>query len=338
MGAGPNKISKGIYDDAIGLYSTTDMSIKEICAQLNISSNGFISYLSRNHRDLILKRHSLSGTEDVKLRGGKGQTTIAYNKYKDAIEACRDDKYISYNISQIARMFNVGCSSLATQLRRHYPHIIEERERKRKKAGLSLGLKYGAREKSKKIYAKAVSMLRSSNMTIEEVAVACKVSYTGLREHIITYHPNITSRREKKRSLAVGQKIRGARNGNWTKHEPNSQTVQKYAQALELYNTTALSVVEITKKTNVRYAGFRNYLRTWHPELIVQRRGYSKDIGLNVTKRYSKSTAQKYAEAIQLLVSSQQSINKIAKILGLNAAPMRMYIKEHYPNLIKKKR
>jgi hypothetical protein len=46
------------------------------------------------------KRHNLTGLENARLRGRKGQTTAAhYNKYKEAIAACDSREYIEYNIS-----------------------------------------------------------------------------------------------------------------------------------------------------------------------------------------------------------------------------------------------
>ena len=76
-----------------------------------------IQFISlKHHRNLIIRRHSLTEYANVKLRGCKGQTTSAHYKYKDAIAACDSTEYIEYNISQIARIFDVDCSSLASQL------------------------------------------------------------------------------------------------------------------------------------------------------------------------------------------------------------------------------
>ncbi len=49
------------YSEAVSLYSTTRLSIKEICGITGDSFKAFSSYLCRNHRDLILARHGLGG-------------------------------------------------------------------------------------------------------------------------------------------------------------------------------------------------------------------------------------------------------------------------------------
>ena len=250
------------YREAISLYADSRLSIKEICEQAGVGFSAFSTYLSKHHRNLILERHNLSNFKNVKLRGMRGQTTEAHYKYKDAIAACDSMEYIEYNISQIARIFDVGCSSLATQLRRHYPEIVPRREQERKRMGITINLQYGVRKWSKEGYANAVEMLQSSDKTIEEVAEACNVSYTGLREHILAYYPQITKSREEKRTQATGQKVRGMRNGNWIIYEPGQNSIEKYEKAIELYRSTSKDVKEIVRIVGVNIGGFRHHLRT----------------------------------------------------------------------------
>ena len=128
------------YRDAILLYSDSDLSIKNICERTGVGFSAFSSYLSKHHRDLIIKRHNLSGYKNVKLRGRRGQTTESHYKYRDAIAACDSIEYIEYNISQIARIFDVDCSSLATQLRKYYPEIVPRRELERQKMGIHVNI------------------------------------------------------------------------------------------------------------------------------------------------------------------------------------------------------
>lgn len=316
------------------MYSGSSLSIKQICEQTGVGFTAFSSYLSTHHRELILKRHNLTEFKDVKLRGKKGQTTEAHYKYKDAIAACDSFEYIEYNISQIARIFDVNCSSLASQLRRHYPDIVPRREQERRRMGIVINLQYGARKWSKEGYAAAVEMLQSSDKTIEEVAEACNVSYTGLREHILAYYPQITRSREEKRIRATGQKVRGMRNGNWTIYEPDRDTLEKYEKAIELYRTTSKDVKEIVRTVGVNPGGFRHHLRTWYPELMVQRRGFDKGVDLSQTKRYKKSSAEKYAKAIERLQNTDLPTAKVAAEFNLNPETFRMYLREHYPDLI----
>ena len=321
------------YRDAILLYSDSDLSIKNICERTGVGFSAFSSYLSKHHRDLIIKRHNLSGYKNVKLRGRRGQTTESHYKYRDAIAACDSIEYIEYNISQIARIFDVDCSSLATQLRKYYPEIVPRRELERQKMGIQVNLQYGARKWTKEAYKSAIEVLGSTDVTIEEAATQCNVSPDGLREHILAYYPQVTLQRQQKRTKAVGQKIRGKRNGSWAIHEPQKDTMAKYESAIELYKNSSLSIEEIAAISEVNIGGFRYCLRTWYPELMVQRRGFDEGVPFEQTKRYKKTTAEKYADAIERLKKTDESTAKVAAKFGLNPEVFRMYVKEHYPEL-----
>lgn len=323
------------YREAVKLYADTNLPIREICEVTHISITAFSSYISKYHRDLILKRHNLTGFKSVKLRGKKGQTTVAHYKYLDAIQACDNIEYIEYNISQIARIFDVAPSSLLGQLRRHYPDIIPRREKERRRIGITINLQYGARKWAKVGYAKAVQMLQTCDMTIEEVANECEVSHTGLREHLLIYHPMIVQQRELKRNTLVGQKVRGERTGNWQIHAPADATVTKYEEAVKLYRDTSMDIEDIVAVVGVPLGGFRHHLRAWHTNLIVERRGFDSNVEYSETKRYKKSTVEKYADAIERLRTSDLSTAKVAAEHGLNPETFRMYLKEHCPELVK---
>jgi len=81
----------------------------------------------------------------------------------------------------------------------------------------------------------------------------------------------------------------------------------------------------------------RNFLRIWHPELIIERRGVKcnrgDDIKISDTKHYLKSTAAKYADAIKRLKESGLPSATVAKELGLHPETFRVYLHEHEPEL-----
>ncbi len=323
------------YSKAVTLYTSTELSIKEICEQTEISFVAFCSYLSRNHRDLILKRHQLDGLKDVKLRGTKGQTTAAHLKYRDAIAAADSTEYIEYNISQIARIFGLGGTLLANQLRRHYPDVIPRREAERKRLGIADNIHHGVRSWCERDYAEALELLRNTDMTIEEAAEACKVSYKGLRSHILFYHKDLEKHREKKRVEATkSEKVRGQRTGAWTIHEPTEDTQEKYAEALEMYKTSSIPIREIAKKFGLGLGGFRHYLKCWNEELMVERRGFKKGTDFSDTKQYKKAAAEKYAVAIGRLKESKKSVLSVAAEFGLHPEVFRSYLREHEPELM----
>ncbi len=183
-------------------------------------------------------------------------------------------------------------------------------------------------------YAAAVEMLGSTDKTLMEVSKLCNVPYIGLREHLACYHKELVHIREKKRRAAKeGEKVRGERTGTWTVHKPSEGKELKYAEAVELYRTTSMSLEDIAESRGINKISFGSYLRRWHSDLIVERRGYESDTKLSGTKRYKKSTSEKYSEAIGRLKTSDLSTLAVAKEFDLNPDVFRLYLKEHEPEL-----
>ncbi len=203
-------------------------------------------------------------------------------KYGDAICACNDMKYIEYNVSQIARMFHLDPSSLGKQLRLHYPEILQQREMVRVRLGINDNLHRGVKRQCRERYAEAVEHLRNSDDTIMQTAHIYGLSYSGLREHLLFYHKDIVAKRYRKRKKAVSTKKPGVMTGNGSRHEPTQRQVEKYHEAIHLYRTTAMTQKEIVEATGVSPNGLRNYLRIWHPELIIERRGVKCNRGDNI--------------------------------------------------------
>ncbi|MDE6085828.1 MAG: hypothetical protein K2G40_05445, partial [Muribaculaceae bacterium] len=143
-----------------------------------------------------------------------GQSRVTHAKYKDAIAACDDAEYISYNVSQIATLFHVSPSGLANQLRRHYPEIIDRREAERQRLGIADSRHRGVRSWARQQYAEAVMHLRDSNDSVEETARIFNLSFTGLKQHLDFYHKALEKNRAERRSDARGCKTPGALTGN----------------------------------------------------------------------------------------------------------------------------
>lgn len=328
------------YSVALQLYQTTNLTTREICRQTNTSLSGFKRYLYCNHRELIFARHKIYLTseeaQNTKLRESKGQTAAARAKYGEAIWACEDKEYIEYNVSQIAQIFHLSPSGLGQQLRSHYPEIIERREQERRKLGINDNLHRGSRPWCIEQYGDAIEHLRNSEDTIQQTANLFNISFTGLRGHLLYYHKDLVKRREDRRQRSKGIKQIGYITGNGTRHLPSSEQVEKYVEAIYLYRTTALTMKEIVRITGVTLNGFRNYLRVWHAGLMLERRGISsndKNATLSNSKHYLKSTAVKYAKAIEYLKSSGCNTTEVAKRFGLHPETFRGYLYEHEPEL-----
>lgn len=190
----------------------------------------------------------------------------------------------------------------------------------------------------KEQYAEAVKLLRADRyITVQEAAERCNVSYSGLEQHLIFYHKELVENRIKIRERAVRQQRKGKITGRGTLHAPTSETITKYAEALQLYRTTPMSARKIAKQTGVSVRGFYDYLQTWHKDLICKRKGIpyeeGKPVDWSSVRKYNPATAAKYADAIARLKADGKTTAEVAAEFGLHPECFRQYLKEHEPEL-----
>ncbi len=325
------------YSEALELYRNTTLTQKEIALQCNVSVGGFRSYISRYHHDLLLEKYKIKGLSS-KVKRRKGQEVATKIKYQDAVAACFDIKYIEYNISQIARMFKLSPSGLGNQLRLHYANLLERRYTEQESRGINTYRQSGRIKVSRDMYCKATDLLKTSELTIEEAARICNVSFSGLRQHLYFYHKDIVDSREKERLKNTRQKQVGKKNGNNTPHLPRSVTRKKYERALMLYSNTSMTIKEICKEEKISEGGFCYFLRSWHRNLMIERKGIemcqgSTDINLNKCKHYLVSSKSKYKDAIEYLKKSHETVTAVARKFKLHPECFRSYLKEHETEL-----
>lgn len=238
------------YSEALSLYVTKDMSVRAICARRGVTIAGFQSYVWKYRRDLLLARYGIAFSSEADaahthLWGQRGQTAAARAKYGEAIEAYGNTMYIEYNVSQIAHMFGLNLTSLGNQLRAHYPELLEHRERERQRLGLADNHRRGVRPWCREQYAEAVKLLRTTEMTILEVAEACGVSFAGLRQHVCFYHKDLQQARSEMREQAKALPRKGHVTGNGRRHEPRAVTQERIREAERMYAQSALTIQEV---------------------------------------------------------------------------------------------
>lgn len=328
------------YREALEQYAATDRSIRAICTQCGVSYAGFRNYLYKYRRDLLHSRHGVAASSEAdaahtRLRGRRGQTAAARAKYGEAIAACGDAKYFEYNVSQIAQLFGLNPTGLSNQLRAHCPGLLERRERERRRLGLADNQQRGVRPWCRDQYAAAVEMLRTTELTLPEVAEKCGVSFTGLRQHVCFYHKDLQQTRSELREQAKTQKRKGHVTGSGRRHEPTPRSRERYREAVRLYRDTAMTIKEIALRLGLNPIAFTSYLQTWHREDVFARRGaeYREGASLSQTKQYKKPTAAKYAPAIERLRAENRPTSEIAAEFGLHPEVFRQYLKEHEPEL-----
>lgn len=312
------------YAEAVALYADTDLSIREVAEKCGVTASGLSAHIGKHHRDLLFARYGINIKDKnlytVKVKPPRGQSLATHLKYRDAIEACGDIAYIEYNVSQVARMFNLNGTSLASQLRVHYPDIIPNREKLRQKLGIADNTKRGPRKCSVEAYTEPLKLYRDSDLTINKVAGIFNVSPSGFRQFLRFYHKDVITQKADQRKAAkrnIGDRTPGSLAGNGNTYGPKLGTVAQYAKALELYRNSPMTIKEISSETGVTEAGFKGYLHQWR----------RKD------KQSLNPAAAKYAPAIESLRSKPRDVAHVAAEFLLNPESFRKYLKKHHPLL-----
>ena len=331
------------YEKAVAIYADTDMPMKDIAKECGVSVGGLGSYLRRYWRELVLGRHQIHAdgkkAEEIKIMEAGKQSIHAHAKYKDAVAACDSLNYIDLNVSQIARKFGTDGTALANFMRIHYPETLVWREKVRRRLGINDNIWHGARPKCTKQYAEAVGMYRDTEMTMMEVAAACNVSPSGFSQHLRFYHKEILEQKKQIRETAKAKRkqVLGELTGNGRVYRPSPATKQRYAQALELYRNTTLTMKEIVRRTGVPAEGFRFYLHKWHKDLVIERLGISSNVSghtdLRKARKRMKTVAAKYEEAIKSLRMTPRPVAEVAAEFGLHPEVFRYYLHKHEPEL-----
>ena len=333
------------YEKAVAIYADTDMPMKDIAKECGVTVGGLGSYLRRYWRELVLRRHQIHAdgkkAEDIKIMEAGKQSihAHAHAKYKDAVAACDSLEYIDLNVSQVARKFGTDGTALANFMRIHYPETLVWREKVRRRLGINDNIWHGARPECTKQYAEAVEMYRDTEMTMMEVAAACNVSPSGFSQHLRFYHKEILEQKKQIRETAKAkrQQVLGELTGNGRVYRPSPATKQRYAQALELYRNTTLTMKEIVRRTGVPAEGFRFYLHKWHKDLVIERLGISSNVSghtdLRKARKRMKTVAAKYEEAIKSLRMTPRPVAEVAAEFGLHPEVFRDYLHKHEPEL-----
>lgn len=308
------------YAAAVELYASSSLSIREIAEETGLTPKALSRYMSTHHRPLLYNRYGMAVPADdspVRIKSPRGQSRATHLKYKEAIEACDDIAYAEFNVSQIARMFGLTGTGLASQLRVHYPDVIPAREALRRRLGIADGLHRGALPSSRSAYEGAVAIYRDTDLTIREVADRLGLSRSGFGQYMRHYHHDAIAdkaRRRKASKVHHGGKA-GTLSGNGQLYGPKNQTDALYARALSIYSDGRKTIEEVVRETGVPPVGFRHYLDKWRRDVRQSRKGV------------------KYGEAIASLRANPRTVTDVAKEYGLHADVFREYLKSHAPDL-----
>lgn len=129
-------------------------------------------------------------------------------------------------------------------------------------------------------------------------------------------------------------------------HKPAPATEAKYREAVELYASTDLTCVEISRRCSVSLAGFKGYICKYHRHLMLARNGIecspekASSMRMGQCRGQKPSTHAKYKEAIAACDGMdyiEYNVSQIAREFGLSGTNLSRQLRTHYPGVIERR-
>ena len=294
--------------------------------------------------DIVTKDKSVSSSDERLQRylGSRyGQRSETRDRYAEAIQACGQIGYIDMTITEIARMFGHNPECLRSQLKLHFPEIMQMRDRIRVALGLSKQRKPGMSDKTMAKYAPAVELLRTTTLTIREVAERCGVGALSLQKFVMFYHRDLAEQRLALRVNALDRrKAFGGISGTGRPIKPRKATEELYAEALELYRTTDRTVTDIALECGVDPHNFHCYLQRWCRGDMAVREKHRREM---VEKKRLEQAAKedcsrtavatrKYSPALKM-IEEGATYETAAEQLGVDAYNLSRWVLKNHPEI-----
>lgn len=126
-------------------------------------------------------------------------------------------------------------------------------------------------------------------------------------------------------------------------HRPAPATEAKYREAVELYASTDLTCIEISRRCSVSLSGFKGYICKYRRDLLLSRYGIecsperASAISMGQRRGQKPSTHAKYKEAIAACDSMdylEYNVSQIAREFGLSGTDLGRQLRTHYPEVL----
>lgn len=280
--------------------------------------------LSAKEKSVLLRRHAL------------------HCKYEKAVGLYADT---NRTVKDIAKECGVSAGGLGCYLRRYWRELVLRRHHivpegkdlqtfkimEAGKQNVNAHIKY-------KDAVEACDSLTYIDLNVSQVARKFGLDGTALANFMRIHYGEVLVWREKvRRKLGINDNV-------W--HGARLECVKQYAEAVELYRTTAMTINEVSEKCKVSKSGFSQHLRFYHKDLLRLKRSirksakaerqkvYGELTGNGRTYKPSPATERKYALALSLYRDTVLTMKEISEQTGVPVGGFRFYLHQWHKDLV----
>lgn len=264
-------------------------------------------------------------------------------KYEEAVRLYAET---DMTMDAIAKKCGFTVCALGAYLRRHWRELVLRRHNIPAPEGQDLhaikifeGGKQNVNAHAKyKDVIEACDLMKYIDLNMSQLARKFGVNVTALTNFMRIHYPDTLEWREKvRRRLGINDNLpRGARRA----------CVAQYAEAVELYRTTELTIPEVAERYQVSASGLSQHLRFYHKEILKERKQKLKQaqreskkkrgglLGNGQRHQPAQKTEEKYAEALALYRDTALTAKEIVARTGVPAEGFRFYLHTWHKELV----
>ena len=247
------------YAAAVKLLRTTELTLSEAAERCGVSFTGLRQHVCFYHKDLQQTRSELR--ERAKTQKRKGHVTgsgrrheptpESRERYRDAVRLYRNT---AMTIKEIAEKLGLNQFSFTNYLQTWHREDVFARRGAEYREGASLSQTKQYKKPTAAKYAPAIERLRAENRPTSEIAAEFGLHPEVFRQYLKEHEPELYAR----------QGMMRAPNGR----SVSRRSMEKYAEAVGLYETTAEPLKSIARRLGLNYNSLGGFVRRNFPELI----------------------------------------------------------------------
>jgi len=253
-----------------------DLNVSQIARMFHVTPTGLANFLRTHYPDIIPNREHMRqrlGLADNTERGARRASTEQYAK---ALELYRTT---NMTMPEIAAMCNVSEGGLSQHLRFYHREILRLKDQQRRKAQtmknkpkgamLGNGHKNCPSPSTVMKYAAALSLYKSTTMTMKDIVAKTNVSAEGFRFYLHKWHLPLVLERS-----GVSVDMRDAGTRDLRRARTKMKTVAaKYALAIASLKANPRPMAAVAREFGHHPEAFRQYLHKHEPELVLKSQG-----------------------------------------------------------------
>ena len=261
-------------------------------------------------------------------------------KYAEAVKLYAETTRTQKDIAEAC---GVSLNGFRTYLCTHRRDLLLARHQVNKASKAKLGGKSGQRVMAHEKYKEAIEACDSEEylkFNISQIARLFGLNGTALANQLRMHYPDIFERREKERHR------RGLNDNQHRGARP--QAIRQYAEAVEMYRTTDLTIKEIAELCKVSFTGFRQHVQFYHQD-IRRKRMEVREKNVRQTRKGKRNgnnglhvprveVAEKYARAVELYRTTDLSVEEISRREGLALPGLRFHLRVWHSDLMMERR